>query len=85
MKFGRDELDMGHEKTVNFSSYKREIFAFDLFSNIVRIGGPAMIVAVNETVYTRRKYNRGRQLHEQWVFGGICRETKDYFLYAVPS
>ena len=24
-------------------------------------------------------------LQEQWVFGGVCMETKEAFLYAVPN
>ena len=40
---------------------------------------------IDETYYSKRKYNRGRELPEQWVFGGICRETKEVFLYAVEN
>ena len=40
---------------------------------------------IDETYYSKRKYNRGRVLPEQWVFRGICRETKEVFLHAVEN
>lgn len=36
-------------------------------------------------MFTRRKNHAGRVLPQQWVFGGICRETKEVFLYTVPD
>lgn len=85
VKFCNDELQMGKNQTIDYCSYMREICAFDIMNNPVMIGGPGTTVEIDETLYSRRKYNRGRQLPEQWVFGGICRETKECFLYAVPN
>jgi len=36
-------------------------------------------------VYFRKEKTTGRVLPEQWIFGGICRETKDSFLIKVPD
>jgi len=49
------------------------------------IGGAGLTEEIDESLFARRKYNRGRRVREQWVFGGICRETKDAFMYAVPD
>ena len=32
-----------------------------------------------------RKSNTGQMLPEQWIFGGICRETREVFMVAVPN
>ena len=38
---------------------------------------------VDETLFVRRKYNRGRLVREKWVVGGVCRETKECFVVSV--
>jgi len=39
------------------------------------IGGEGKVVEIDETVVARRKYNVGRRVKEQWLFGGIVRGT----------
>ncbi|GIX97917.1 DDE_Tnp_IS1595 domain-containing protein [Caerostris darwini] len=50
-----------------------------------KIGGPDCIVEIDQNLCTKRKDNCGRVLPEKWVFGGICRETKDSFVVTVPN
>ena len=53
------------------------------------IGGIGKIVEIDESKFWCRKYNRGRILQgsmtDGWVFGGICRETKEIFMVRVPN
>lgn len=67
-------------------SYCREVCSEILFKdgNTV-VGGPGCIVEIDEAKFGKRKYNRGRVVEGQWVFGGICRETKDCFFVAVQD
>ena len=45
-----------------------------------RIGGPGMTVD-DESKFGKTKFNRGRYIEGQWVFGGICRQRdKDTLL-----
>ena len=53
--------------------------------NCSQIGGPECNVEIDETLLTKRKYNQGRIIPENWVFGGICRETNEFFIESVPD
>ncbi|VDP66422.1 unnamed protein product [Echinostoma caproni] len=49
------------------------------------IGGSGLHVEIDETLISRRKNPTGQVLLQQWIFGGICRETKEVFMYVVPD
>lgn len=50
-----------------------------------QIGGIGKNVEIDETIMSKRKNYAGRLLKEVWIFGGICRETKDRFAIRVPD
>lgn len=56
-----------------------------LLHNENKIGGNGIIVEIDEAKFGRRKYNRGRLITGQWLFGGIERRTKKMFVVPVPS
>jgi hypothetical protein len=49
------------------------------------LGGVGKIVEVDESVFGKRKYNRGRMTKTQWVLGGRERGTGNSFLCVVPD
>jgi len=44
-----------------------------------------MTVEIDETVFTSQKNQAGRILHQQWVFGALCRETGDCFMMPIHN
>lgn len=85
MKFCEDELDMNHNTTVDWNMYMREVCEYTLMSNNAVIGGPNTTVEIDESCFAKRKFNKGRFVPNQWVLGGICRETNECFLVPVPD
>lgn len=55
------------------------------FQHSEKIGGPGKVVEIDESKIGRRKYQRGRIIEGQWIFGGLERESKKIFLVPVPN
>lgn len=85
LEFCERELGMNHNTVIDWNNYLREVCAAKLLANPIVIGGPGLTVEIDESVFAKRKYNVGRVPKQQWVFGGVCRETKECFLYAVEN
>ena len=72
------------ETVIDWYNYCREVFADRIMTQHARpIGGPGTTVEIDESKFGKMKYHKGRYIEGQWVFGGICRETKACFLVPV--
>ncbi|KCZ82396.1 hypothetical protein H312_00054, partial [Anncaliia algerae PRA339] len=61
-----------HSESVTYWALNlREMLADSLDFSDVKIGGPNIIVEVDETKLGKRKFNRGRLVDGVWVIGGI--------------
>ena len=83
----RRELDVANSTTVDWNNYLREVCVAAVEKQSVqKIGGKNMSVEVNLSMFSRQKnHAEFFKSPQQWIFGGICRETNDCFLVQVPD
>jgi len=65
---------------------RQSTFGYCLF-HTKPIGGDGHIVEIDETCMVKRKYNAGRYTESMhtWYFGGIDRDTKEFFIVQVQD
>ena len=71
-----------HTTICDWASFMREVIVNWVIRRQKKIGGEGQTVEIDESKFGKRKYNVGKLVKGKWVFGGICRETRDFF--AVP-
>jgi transposase-like protein len=53
---------------------------------VATVGGPGVIVEVDESKFGKRKYNKGHAVEGVWVVGGVARtEGREIFLEVVEE
>lgn len=72
----------------------RLLCMFHMFQHLhEKIGGPGWTLEIDESIFRRRKYKRGRSKQQIWIFRGILRKKDDIenenkkrmFLIVVPN
>jgi len=85
VKFCEKELDMEVPKTIRWHNLLTEIAGDDLLENPRKIGGIGLMVEVDVGHYGRPKLHTGGKPREVYVFGGICRQTRQCFLVEIAD
>jgi transposase-like protein len=81
-----NECDIGQSHTaVDWSNFCREVAYDHVQDHQQPLGGPGLTVEIDESKFGRRKYNRGKRVEGQWVFGMIERESGRVVLEAVEK
>uniref|UniRef100_A0A5S6QKE4 ISXO2-like transposase domain-containing protein n=1 Tax=Trichuris muris TaxID=70415 RepID=A0A5S6QKE4_TRIMR len=83
--FRKGNFGMNGKAAAEWNLTIREAAAEWMFKNRVVVGGPVLTVEVDESLFSKRKCNRGRVLPQAWVVNGVCRETGDCFLARVTD
>ncbi|XP_031338637.1 uncharacterized protein LOC116167416 [Photinus pyralis] len=68
-----EELQVSSRTFVDWSSFCREVCMHYLTRRSVLLGGEGVTVEIDEAKIGKRKYNRGRRIEDQWIFGGYER------------
>ncbi|KAJ8049109.1 hypothetical protein HOLleu_01702 [Holothuria leucospilota] len=80
------ELGISSATCVDWCNFAREVCEEYLLRHSTPIGGPDVIVEIDEAKFGKRKYHRGRMQEGQWVFGGRERNQRDkIFMEAVGA
>lgn len=78
-------LGIGDDTIRQWYQYCRDICSNYLVNHPFQIGGPGIVVQIDESVIAKRKYNRGHHVAERWVFGGYDCRRKVGFLEEVED
>lgn len=76
----------GHSSTTitAYYDYFRKLVSDSLDEEDFQIGGPGIIVEIDESKFGKRKYHRGHFVEGAWIFGGVERtEDRKVFLVQV--
>lgn len=61
---------------VDWASFCREVCEVTVMNESERIGGPGIVVEIDESKFAKRKYNVGHRVTGGWVFGGREKDNK---------
>ena len=90
-------LGLGRDQTVvvtkhsprivtNFFIYFRQLVSQSLEENACVIGGPGIVVEIDETKMGKRKYHRGHRVEGVWLLGGVEKTPqRKCFVIPVPD
>lgn len=82
----KEKINISTNKTLtDWLKFAREICIQYYENHPVILGGVGRIVELDEALLVRRKYNQGRMVREQWIFGGYDVLLKKSFIVAVPN
>jgi hypothetical protein len=84
------ELNINRKTVTRYSELLRNVILEEVESNNDRLGGydehgRPKTVEVDESLFFKSKYNRGRNIYGQWYVGGVERGSKKVFLVPVSN
>ncbi|GBN24084.1 hypothetical protein AVEN_15284-1 [Araneus ventricosus] len=85
IKFILEQLNISSKTATDWASFCREVCQDILIWRSGKIGGPGIVLEIDESKFGKRKYNRGKRVVGRWVFGGVERRTNNCFFVVVEN
>ena len=60
-----------NDKVLAWTDYVQQLIATVLINDGVQVGGPGVVVEIDESKFGKRKHHRGHSVEGVWVFGGV--------------
>ena len=79
------EVQISEHTTVDWKQFFRDVSVQYFTNHPEQIGGPGVIVEVDESLFARRKNNVGRVIADKWVLGGYEPARRKGFLVEVQQ
>lgn len=81
------KLDITEQTASRYYSDFRNICSWKLVQQLLVLGGPGHVVEIDESMFSRAKYDVGHALHvpRQWIFGIYDPQTKQGILRTVDQ
>ncbi|KAI9552605.1 hypothetical protein GHT06_020470 [Daphnia sinensis] len=76
---------IAHGTPIDWYNFNREVAEDIVINNSEKIGGINITVEIDESKFGKRKYNRGKRVDSDWVFGGVESGSGKCFLVVVPD
>ena len=74
---------ISNKTVIDWFEFCRNICEHALDLPNTKIGGPGLVVQIDDSLFLKRKNNRGRNLERSWYFGGYCQDQKNGFVVPV--
>ncbi|GFW90025.1 putative transposase-like protein [Trichonephila clavipes] len=77
-----NDLKVNKNTVVNWYMFCREVCMIACVKESAKLGG---VGEIDESLFGKMKYGKGRKVNGKWVFGGVQRESKKCFFHVVES
>ena len=77
------ELSVASHTVVDWRQFMRDVAVTYFMNHPEQLGGPGVVVEIDESLFCRRKNNVGRMRQEMWVMGGYEQARRRGFLVRV--
>ncbi|GFU84135.1 mitotic-spindle organizing protein 2A [Trichonephila clavipes] len=84
-EFAVKDVRVNKNTVVDWYMFCREVCMAAILKESEPLGGEGKIVEIDESMFGKMKYGKGKPVNGQWVFGGVERNSNKCFFRVVPN